>query len=497
MDSMMDRFWQHRTRIDLLLTGCERTGMKRFFGSTSFWLGLALSVGQLRAAEVLWDFASDPGWDGHRNHELPNPLPITRQNFGWSGTQHAGGKAAGEIGGWIQRSITPAWYARAIPTRTLDHKLSASGTFAVTKDNGGSGTIVGWFNDKARGWRTPNSLVFRLDGNGGKYWVLFEYGTRSWLTGGGATFEGRYQTTKTKPFLADGTVHRWSLDYDPKGAAGNGLITFVLDGTSHTQALAPGHKVDGAEFNRFGVFNQQLTGDGMEVYFGDWTLDGQPMDLTNEPGWEAHGNRTEFRDRDRRPFHDFGWKPTHTAGKGAGEIGGIIWRDVKPAYYGAKTKPLTLDHRLSASGVIAFHRAGSDSGVCFGWFDSRAKGHTPAVEGHQNARSVLAIAIEGPSRVGHYFRPEYWSATGAGNSAKEGPLIRPDGTKHRWALEYEPKGDGGEMRVTFDGKIQTLAISPEHRRMGASFDRFGIFNIQTGGHFVDLALDDLSFTIEP
>ena len=68
--------------------------------------------------------------------------------------------------------------------------------------------LFGWFHETSRGWRTLNSLAFRIDGNGGKYWVFFEYGTRNWLTGGGGTFDGpRYQTTRTKPFPADGTVH--------------------------------------------------------------------------------------------------------------------------------------------------------------------------------------------------------------------------------------------------------------------------------------------------
>ncbi len=72
----------------------------------------------------------------------------------------------------------------------------------------------------------------RLDGNGGDYWVFFEYGTQNRLTGGGVTFEGeRYQTTLTPPQLADGTVHTWSLTYDSNGANGDGEITFVMDGT--------------------------------------------------------------------------------------------------------------------------------------------------------------------------------------------------------------------------------------------------------------------------
>jgi hypothetical protein len=150
----------------------------------------------------------------------------------------------GEIGGWIQRSLTPASFAKVIPTRTLNDRLSASGKFAVTRDDSTSGTLFGWFHETSRGWRTPNLVVFRLDGNGGKYWVFYEYGTRHWLTGGGGCFEGdRYQTTPTKPFKADGTTHTWSLDYDPAAADGNGLMTFVLDGKVYPQPLARGTRL--------------------------------------------------------------------------------------------------------------------------------------------------------------------------------------------------------------------------------------------------------------
>jgi hypothetical protein len=440
------------------------------------------------AAEATVDFTTDPPWEGYRNRLLPETLPLIRQDFGWRA-------AAKELGGWVQRSVTPATFAKAIPLRTLNDRLSASGNFYVTDAQGGSGLMFGWFNDNSRGWRTPNSLVFRIDGNGGKYWVFYEYGTRGWFTGGAGCFEGeQYQTTPTKPFKADGTKHAWSLNYDPNGGGGNGLMTFTLDGKAYPLPLAPGHKLDGAEFNRFGIINQQITGDGMQAFFSDLLLDGQPIDLGTDPGWIGQGNHAEYPGRVRRPFHDFGWAQSARAGGKPGEIGGIIWRDVKPAYYGAKTTPLTLDDELVASGTFAFHGAASDSGVYLGWFNAETKKDSTVKE-TQVSRNILAILVEGPSRVGHYFRPEVRTANGSGAAAGEGPVIRPDGKSHRWQLRYAPVTDGsGRVTVTFDGAEQSIILTPEDRRAGATFDRFGIFNLQTGGHFVDIAVDDLRFT---
>ena len=187
-------------------------------------------------------FSTDPRWEGYRNHPSAPRWPITRQAFGFSATQYARGGAVGEIGGRVQRSITPASFAKPIPVKTLEDKLFASGRFAVRAASGASGVLFGWFNETSRGWRTPNSLGVRIDGNGGNYWVFFEYGTKNLRTGGGETFEGeRYQTTSTKPFPADGSSHEWSISYDPNGNAGSGEIVFILDGTSYRAQLAPDH----------------------------------------------------------------------------------------------------------------------------------------------------------------------------------------------------------------------------------------------------------------
>ena len=82
--------------------------------------------------------------------------------------------------------------------------------------------------------------------------------------------------------------------------------------------LAPGHKADGAVFNRFGTFNQQNTGGGLQAYFDDLVLDGALEDFRRDPGWEGRGNVVEFEDRVRRPWNDFGFRPSGHAGSEAG-----------------------------------------------------------------------------------------------------------------------------------------------------------------------------------
>jgi len=214
--------------------------------------------------------------------------------------------------------------------------------------------------------------------------------------------------------------------------------------------------------------------------------------LRNATGWEARGNKVEFSDRHMRPFHDFGWMPTAKAGGKTGELGGIIWRDERPAFYAAKTGTLTLDDELMASGKIVFNGAGSDSAVYLGWFNASAKTNKVVADHQEPQSNVLAVLLEGPSDVGHYFRPAYSSAGGRGIIQDNGPIVRPDGRVHEWSLRYSPLS--GQITVRLDGEMRTLNIDPEHRKQGAKFDRFGLFNLQVGGHFVDVTLDDLRYT---
>jgi hypothetical protein len=72
-------------------------------------------------------FDKDPGWEGHNNRVVPKVVKTVQQDFGYRATNFAG-KAKGEIGGTIWRSPTLASYAAKIPAKTLNDKLTASGT---------------------------------------------------------------------------------------------------------------------------------------------------------------------------------------------------------------------------------------------------------------------------------------------------------------------------------------------------------------------------------
>jgi hypothetical protein len=367
--------------------------------------------------------------------------------------------------------------------------------------------MIGWFNhDRSQGWRTPSSLGFRIDGNGGKYWLFYEYGTKARGTGGGGAFEGdRYQTTKTLPFPSDGSTHTWALDYDPHGAAGRGLLIFRCDNATYELPLVEGHQQQGATFDRFGIWNVQIGGDVMEVYLDDLRIDGGEESFDADPTWTGDGNHVEYEERIMRPYHDFGYSETSHTGGERGEIGGTVFRDERPMYYADRVGPFSLDDELRASGKIVLRSAGADSAVVLGWFGADAKRNKQTSEYEARQTDYVGVIVEGPSQVGHYFRAGYATSTGAGGApfddtlAEKRPVIYPDGKVHTWSLHYDPTGAAGQgqIAVTFNDATHHLDLNPGERTEGAKLDRFGLFNVQAGGHHVEVFLDDLEYSQVP
>ena len=168
----------------------------------------------------------------------------------------------------------------------------------------------------------------------------------------------------------DGHHHTFSFSYDPKGNQGGGTVRFTLDGQTKTANLRPGHKAEGAMFNRLGIFSNQIPGRKMTAYFDDLTvtINGRETthDFSKDPGWDEFDNRAEHTEYIRYGGNNFGYSPTSHAGGVAGEIGGRFWR-VPPqraallGHYGDATiGTLTMDMPLHASGQISLRQADTD-----------------------------------------------------------------------------------------------------------------------------------------
>ncbi len=466
-------------------------------------------------------FDKAPGWDGHNNRVVPKKVLTVKQDFGYSATNHAG-KAAGEVGGAIQRSTTPASYAAKIAPRTLEDKLSASGSFAIKASQPGAGVFFGFFNSQQPGGsgRPFGSLGLHCDfeGKGGRLAVrLITGGNKSCGTFITPYLPGKFRPT---PLKNDGTRYHWTLAYDPRAAAGNGHFTFKMRSDAHktqdygklpdpsekeaqarfpntttfTVDLPTGYKKEGATFDRFGVQNMMKAGGTATMYFDDLQYDGRTQDFATDPQWVGAGNRVTFEDREQVGAHDFGYSAkTNHAGGTAGEVGGGLWRSGEFGYYADRVGPLNLEQRLEARGKVKLVTAGPDSDMYLGWFNSASKGKNAG-----DAKDFLGVHVGGPTRIGHYFIPVFGTAKGTKGKVDRGPILTP-GKVFEWSLVYDPAANGGkgEMRVTLGKESVTLALKPGQKAEGANLDRFGLFTSTAGGQMVKIYLDDLKYTTGP
>jgi hypothetical protein len=468
-------------------------------------------------------FDRDPGWEGINNRVVPKKALMVKQDFGYSASNFAG-KAAGEVGGTVQRSTKPAMYAAALsPAKTLEDKLSASGSFAIKDCHPGAGLFFGFFNSQQPGGsgRPIGSLGldFDFEGSGGRLAVrLITANNQSCGTFITPYLPGKYRTT---PLRKDGTRYNWTLDYDPAGAGGLGELTFTMQSDQHpamvvdskmpeawqkeerarfptttkfTVPLTPGFRQAGATFDRFGLMNAMKAGGTATIYFDDLRFNGQTEDFTKDPGWAAAGNRASYEDREQTGAHDFGFSPQTklAGGAAAGEIGGGMWRSGDLAAYADRVGPFTLDQRLEARGKVSMVTAGPDSDILLGWFSSEHD------KDAADTRNFVGIHVGGPTRVGHYFIPQFANAKGSTGKVEKGPLI-PPGKVFDWSLVYDPAANGGlgEIKVTLGGDSATLSLKPGQKAAGATLDRFGLFTSTAGGQMVKAYFDDLSYSATP
>jgi len=465
---------------------------------------LAVLIGVSASAALRNEnFDKDPGWHGHNNRSV-KPQTI-RQDFGWSsGTTHAGG-TAGEIGGWINPAAEPAYYAKKFPAHTFSDVLTASGTLMVEK--GAGHTMIGFFNAaNLNEWRTRDTIGLRINQRGESFHCHLEYCTSKWRASAGIIGRHDKERDRMHPVeLPGGRAYSWTIEYDPNGANGRGLLTATFDGDTASCELSPGHKADGASFDHFGVFNvmKQFDGGG-RLWLDNVTVNGEREEFTIDPKWEASGNRRTYESRNVRPRFDFGFSPTqHAGGKAAGELGGLFFRGdcrypERLAAYGDRLSPLTLEKPLRASGRVSLRRGVSDSTTLIGFYHSARSLEVNPSQQHGTPKNFLGAAVEGPSSEGFFFYPLYRN-DGGGVSSGMGanpPRIYPDGKAHDWTLEYNPAAaDGkGRITVTLDGHAVNKDLSPGDKAAGAHFDRFGLVTPWIDGNGQHVYFDDLSYT---
>lgn len=444
-------------------------------------------------------FDVDPGWDG-LNHRPASPPRAIAQDFGYSD------KEGGRIGGLVTPAGEAAYYAQPLEALSLSTPFSASGNLRM--EQGGGNVLLGFFNaGTVNEWRTPNSLVFRLNGRGDTFHVHVEYATAKWRAGAGVI--GRYDKVADRMYpveMPSGRVYTWSLAYDPSGNHGSGSIRATFDDHEAVCDLAPGHKEEGATFTRFGLLNVVKSADGPGVvWLTNVVVNGKVQELSRDPGWERLRTRVTYFSDEVRARFNFGFSPSNLAGgEKSGEMGGLFYRGdcrhaERLAYYGARLEELTLAKPVRASGKMAFLRGVSDSTTLFGFFHSRHSVEVNPSQSHGTPRHFLGFAIEGPSAQGFFVYPVYrfeGEAESPGIAAGA-PRIYPDGASHVFSFEYLPSSTdaGAKLTLTLDAATVALDVPSAHVAAGGAFDRFGLVTPWVDGNGQVAYFDDLTYSV--
>ncbi len=446
------------------------------------------------------NFDRDPGWEAINNRIVPESRATVRQDFGYSVTDFAS-KAKGEIGGTVWRVPQPAWYAAKIPPKSLDDRLSASGTFAIPA-TGSGGVCFGWFNSNQERETSRPVQALGLQIGGAREGSLLHVRLHTAQNQSAGTLIQPPGKKARGTFRNDGTRYAWTLEYDPQANDGNGRIVFVVRGNlekpepfenqSFVIDLPAGYRQQGAVFDRFGLLNITKPGGQLTVYFGDLQLDGHTLALTRDPEWDAVGNRAAT-ERGAGGANDFGFSATNHAEGGTGELGGTLWRTGKLwAYYADPVGPLTFENRLEASGRVVLEVGAPDSGLHFGWFKNCSQ-----EKGPEQAGSFVGVRIAGPSRIGHYFAPSLTTAKATARTAPKAPVLVPS-RSYEFTLSYDPAANNGlgAISVKLGGESATFELKRGDKAQGGEMDRFGLFSIHNdGGHApVKVWFDDLKYT---
>jgi WD40 repeat protein len=269
---------------------CHLDGGHKADGATFNRFGLMTVMKSADTPGELWlddvtidgdaeDFSKDPGWEEFRNRRTyvsTNVRP--RFDFGFSPTQHAGGRGRGELGGLSFRGDCRypdkmACYGDRLRELTLGKPIRASGKVAMRRGVTDSAILIGFYDSKESMMANPsqenglpkNFLGISTDGPSREGFFFAPcYRVASGTTG--------YATDSHNPphIYPDGKSRDWSLEYLPGAPDADGQITVTLDGHSVRLNVAKEHRT-GTRFDRFGIITTWVDGNGQHIYFDDLT----------------------------------------------------------------------------------------------------------------------------------------------------------------------------------------------------------------------------------
>lgn len=297
-----------------------------------------------------------------------------------------------------------------------------------------------------------------------------------------------------------GSYHLWDIERENEKIKGR--ITFKFDDYDPVSYfLIADHAEHKSHIDRFGVYNMQMYHGSMKFFLSNLIVNGEKVDLSQDPQWDGHGNRVTFVERDFHARQNFGYTQTNWAGKSAGEIGGRFYgtevKDPSHGYYADNIGQLTLDDPISFSGNICFPEGAVDGRMLLGYFNKKDK--LADIEGEYKGNpphQFLGLEVMDQTRYGYSFAT-VCSPRQDISIEKRGPIYIPDRIKRPFSFNYNPQqGEAGRITVSLGDSLYTTDLTKEQREVGATMDYFGLVNPRKGGKYVDVFIDDLTYVVK-
>jgi hypothetical protein len=295
-----------------------------------------------------------------------------------------------------------------------------------------------------------------------------------------------------------GIYHLWSVESDVDKIKGR--ITFRFDDQpAVSYFLIPGHQTQPSDIDRFGVYNMQIYHGSTKFYLSDLIVNGKEIDLSRDPHWDGRNNRISYVQNDFHARQNYGYCQTNWAGIDAGEIGGRFWGteviDPLHSFYAADIGKLTLEDPISFSGWINFVEGAVDGRMLLGYFNREAR--IADIKGEYKGNpppQFMGVEVMDQTRFGYSFTA-VCSPRQDISFENRGPIYIPDRIKRPFAFTYEPdNGKAGRITIILGTDTLQADLTPQQREIGAVFDRFGLLNPRKGGKYVDVYIDDLTYT---
>jgi hypothetical protein len=228
---------------------------------------------------VMETFDAPPDWDRRDNDRTYVTSEVRPKfDFGFSPTRHAGGRAAGELGGNVFRGDVRypermAYYGDRLAPLSLDKALVAEGRVAMRRGVSDSTSLIGFFDSKMS-VKTEDSqasglprgfLGMAIEGPSSEGFFAYPvYRTAN----DGQNYADGADRPRIRP---DGRSHEFRLVYEPNADAAGGVIRLTFDDAQVSLPVEAEDRVASGRFDRFGIVTTWIDGNGQHVFFDDLT----------------------------------------------------------------------------------------------------------------------------------------------------------------------------------------------------------------------------------